>query len=110
MKYRVIIDPQAKLDLREFFLYVVVNDSLEAANKLLNNLEITCHKLERYPERGHIPEELRTTGVKKYLGIHYKPYRIIYEINPNKVGMIYIHSVLDGRRNIQEILTGRILR
>ncbi len=107
MKYKVIIDPQAKEDMREIFFYVSINDSLEKANKLLDKIEETCNKLERFPKRGHIPEELRNTGIKKYLEIHYKPYRIIYEIKKNK---IYVHSVLDGRRNIQEILSNRILR
>jgi toxin ParE1/3/4 len=107
MKYRVIIDPQAKEDMREIFFYVLINDSLDVANKLLDKLEETCNKLEKYSERGHIPEELRNSGIKRYLEIHYKPYRIIYEIKKN---IIYIHSVLDGRRNIQEILSNRILR
>ena len=107
MKYKVIIDPQAKLDLKEIFIYVAVNDSIQSANKLLDALEETCLKLERIPERGHIPPELRPTGIKKYLEIHYKPYRIIYEIEKN---IIYIHCVIDGRRNIQEILSNRFLR
>jgi toxin ParE1/3/4 len=107
MKYKVIIDPQAKLDLKEIFIYVAVNDSIQSANKLLDALEETCSKLERIPERGHIPPEMRPTGIKKYLEIHYKPYRIIYEIEKN---IIYIHCVIDGRRNIQEILSNRLLR
>jgi toxin ParE1/3/4 len=107
MKYKAIIDPRAKEDLREIFFYVSVNDSLEALNKLLDKLEETCYKLEKLPYRSHIPEELRATGIKRYLEIHYKPYSIIYEIKKDKK---YIHSVLDGRRNIQEILNNRILR
>ena len=107
MKYKVIIDLQAKEDMREIFFYVAINDSLEVANKLLDKMEETCYKLERFPERGHIPEELRNTGIKRYLEIHYKPYRIIYEVKSN---IIYVHSVLDGRRNIQDILSNRILR
>ena len=106
-KYKVIIDPQAKADLKEVFIYVSVNDRIESANKLLDGLEETCLKLEKYPERRHMPPELRQTGIKNYLEILYKPYRIIYEIESN---LIYIHSVLDGRRNIQEILNNRILR
>ena len=106
-KYKVVIDPLAKADLKEIFVYVSVNDSLESAMKLLDTIEEICFKLEKYPERGHIPPELRQTGIKNYLEIHYKPYRIIYEIEGNR---IYIHSVLDGRRNIQEILSNRILR
>ncbi|WP_461374836.1 type II toxin-antitoxin system RelE/ParE family toxin [Candidatus Aquicultor sp.] len=107
MRYKVIIDSQAKLDLKEIFIYVAMNDSVQSANKLLDALEETCYKLEKFPERGHIPPELRPTGIKSYLEILYKPYRIIYEIENN---LIYIHSVIDGRRNIQEILSNRFLR
>ena len=57
MKYKVIIDPQAKLDLKEIFIYVAVNDSIQSANKLLDALEETCFKPEKYPERGHIPPD-----------------------------------------------------
>lgn len=107
MNYKVRIDPLARQDLKEIFLYVAVNDSIDAANQLLGKIEETCYKLEKQPTRGHIPEELRGTGIKRYLEIHYKPYRITYEI---KKEIVYIHSVLDGRRNIQEILSERILR
>lgn len=106
MKYKVLIDPKAKQDLKDIFIYVAINDSLSSANKLLDAIENTCYKLEEYLERGHIPIELRPTGIKKYLEIHFKPYRIIYEIDKS---IIYIHSVLDGRRNIQEILSERLL-
>ena len=106
-KYKVLIDPKAKQDIKEIFVYVAKNDGYSSAEKLLNAIEKTCFRLEEFPERGHIPEELRLTGIKRYLEIHYKPYRIIYEINNN---LVYIHSVLDGRRNIQEILSERLLR
>jgi toxin ParE1/3/4 len=107
MNYKVIIDPQAKRDLEEIFFYVARNDSLQPANRLLDALEKTCVNLEKFPVRGHIPPELSLTGIKKYLEINYKPYRIIYETEEN---IIYIHAVIDGRRNIQEILTDQILR
>jgi toxin ParE1/3/4 len=107
MKFKVVVDTQAKLDLKEIFVYVSINDSVESPDRLLDNLEKMCFKLEKYPKRGHIPEELKNTGIKKYLEIHYKPYRIIYEIDQS---LVYIHSVIDGRRNVQEILSERILR
>jgi toxin ParE1/3/4 len=107
MKYKVVIDPQAKMDIKEIFTYVASNDGKQIANKLIDNLETAFYKLEKYPKRGHIPPELIDTGIKSYLEIHYKPYRIIYEIERNSV---YIHAILDGRRNIQEILQIRIIR
>ncbi|MEN8191512.1 MAG: type II toxin-antitoxin system RelE/ParE family toxin [Bacteroidota bacterium] len=106
-KCKVVIDPQAEQDLKEIFIYVATNDSISVADKLLNSLEKTCFNLEEFPERGHIPQELKLTGIKRYLETHNKSYRIIYEIDNN---LIYIHSILDGRRNIQEILSERLLR
>jgi toxin ParE1/3/4 len=107
MNYKLLIDPLAKKDIIDIYNYVSNNDSYEKAKDLLTNLEKTYLKLERLPERGHIPPELRNTGIKKYREIHYKPYRIIYEIIDN---IVYVHCILDGRRNMQEILANRLLR
>lgn len=107
MKCKILIDPQTKTDLKEIYNFVYFNDSRQMADKLLNNLEAALYKLEKYPKRGHIPPELIDTGIKSYLEIHYKHYRIIYELEKN---IFYIHSILDGRRNIQETLQRRILR
>ena len=97
MKYSVVIDPKAKNDIRDIFLYVRKNDGGQAAGKLLTHLEDTCNKPEQFPERGHIPPELIAAGIKRYLEIHYKPYRIIYELVKTRV---YIHAVIDGRRSV----------
>lgn len=107
MNYKLLIDPLAKRDIIEIYNYVDLNDSPENADRLLDNLEMTYMNLEKNPERGHIPEELKGTGIKRFLEIHFKPYRIIYEIIDN---IVYIHCVLDGRRNIQDILAERLLR
>jgi len=107
MNYKLLIDPLSKKDILEIYNYAAINDSAEKAKKLLENLEETYLKLEKLPERGHIPEELRGTGIKRFLEIHYKPYRIIYEIIDN---IVYLHCVLDGRRNMQELLSNRLLR
>ena len=107
MKYQVIIGTQAKQDLREIYYYVLNNDSEESAVKLLKNIENTMQNLEKLPLRRHIPEELKTTGIKRFLEIHYKPYRIIYEI-VNQI--VYVHCILDGRQNMQELLANRFLR
>ena len=59
------------------------------------------------PERGRIPPELERIGVYEYLEIHVKAYRIIYQIIDNDV---FIHCILDGRRDLLELLEYRILR
>ena len=58
-------------------------------------------------KRGHVPPELDRMSVRDYLEIHYKPYRIIYQIFGNKV---FIHCVLDGRRDMEDLLQRRLIR
>jgi len=41
------------------------------------------------------------------LEIHFKPYRIVYEVGEKKVLVIVI---ADGRRNFNQLLTRRVLR
>ena len=63
--------------------------------------------LAELPNRGHIPPELDRIGVVEYREIHFKPYRIIYQVIESKV---YIHCILDGRRELHELLEKRIIR
>jgi toxin ParE1/3/4 len=107
MKYKVFIIADAEEDLYEIYNFVAVHDSLEKAEKLLTKLEDTCNSLSTFLKRGHIPPELDRIGVLDYREIHYKPYRIIYQIIESGV---YVHCVLDGRRNLQELLDKRLLR
>lgn len=77
------------------------------AKKLVSLIEKSCSDLSQMPERGRIPPELERIGVLDYREIHIKVYRIIYQVIGSAV---YVYSVLDGRRDIQEILQHRILR
>jgi toxin ParE1/3/4 len=107
MKYKVYIITEAEDDLLDIFRYVANHDSPAKADKLLSKLEDACFSLADLPNRGHVPPELERVAVLDYLEIHYKPYRIIYQISSSKV---YIHCVLDGRRDLQDLLRNRLLR
>jgi toxin ParE1/3/4 len=107
MTFSVQIIADAEDDLADIYHYVLVNDSPEKAMELLHKLEKTIEKLETLPWKGHLPPELERIGMSDYREIHYKPYRIIYEIIGNKV---FVHCVMDGRRELQELLYKRLLR
>jgi len=107
MKYKVFITRQAEEDIWDIYRYVFRQDGQKRADTLLNKLEQACEKLTTFPKRGNIPSELEFIGVLEYLEVHSKPYRIIYQILDNQV---FIHCVFDGRRNLQELLPGRLLR
>lgn len=107
MEYSVHVISDADEDIFSIYRYIVSNDSAARAEDVLNNIEESCFSLKEFPERGHIPPELERIGIKAYREIHYKPYRIIYQVVKNNV---YIHCVIDGRRDMMDILQERLLR
>lgn len=107
MRFTVHLIEDAEKDLLEIYQYIAVNDSVEQADKILDCLEETVQKLETFPLRGHIPPELERISVLDFKETHYKPFRIIYEIRKSEG---FVHCVLDGRRDLQELLQKRVLR
>lgn len=94
MTYQVIIIQDAEEDLLEIYRYIFEHDSEQSANYVLNSLEELCNSLDQMPERGHVPPELRRISVSNYLEVHFKPYRVIYEIEEKK--SLFIVSWMAG--------------
>jgi toxin ParE1/3/4 len=106
-RYRVRIIEDAEHDLIDIYQYVVLNDSPKSAAYLLDELESLCLQLAELPHRGNVPPELNRIGVTGYREVHFKPYRIIYQVTGQD---IFIYCVLDGRRDMLTLLERRLLR
>lgn len=106
-RYRVRIVQEAEEDLAELVDYIAQHDSVERANYVLERLMKVCERLEQHPERGHFLPELRSLGIKTHREVHFKPYRIIYEMIGREV---FILLIVDDRRSLQTILERRLLR
>lgn len=107
MTYKVLIIDDAEDDLFDIYRYILKHDSRESAEYVLDSIEALYNSLEQLPQRGHIPLELERINVSNYLELHFKPYRVIYEIDGKKV---FIHCILDGRRDLQDMMERRLLR
>lgn len=107
MRYQVLVVAEAEEDILDIYKYVLRTDGRDRANHILGKLRATCQSLGQMPRRGHTPPELERVGVHGYREVHFKPYRIIYQIVGPKV---FIHGVLDGRRAVHELLERRLLR
>jgi toxin ParE1/3/4 len=107
MKYQVYLSAEAEEDIFDIWNYVSRADSPVMADRLLDELQATCFSLSEFPERGHYPPELERVHVTEYREIHWKPYRIIYRVEGDRV---FIYCVLDGRRNVQDLLIERSIR
>jgi toxin ParE1/3/4 len=107
MKYSVHVILDAENDLWDIYRYVAQNDSIEKAVQLIDNLKEIMMSLEAFPLRGHCPPELERVGVRDFKEIFFKPYRIIYQTIASDV---FIYCILDGRRQLTDILQERLLR
>ena len=107
MKYTIEIIIDAEKDLWEIYRYAARNDSIEKADRLIDNIEKTIVTLETLPLRGNYPPELERIGVLEFREVFFKPYRIIYQVMKS---IVYVHCILDGRRDLPDLLHIRLLR
>jgi len=85
----------------------VSEDSPKAAVEILAKDKSRTAKLNRSPERERIVPELRRHGLSSYREIVIKPWRVIYRIEGRSV---YVLSVIDGCRNVEDVLLSRLLK
>jgi toxin ParE1/3/4 len=107
MRFEVLMTEDAERDLQELYGYIAEHDSLGKADALLNRIEEVIETLTSQPNRGAVPRELSALGIHEYRQLFYKPYRVIYRVIDNRV---YIYLIADGRRDLQTLLTQRLLR
>ncbi len=106
-KYAIILSPEALQDLDDIHIYISNKDGQDQADVILDRLETAILGLEELPKRGNIPPELIETGINRYYEIHFKPWRIIYEVSDKN---IYVHWVFDSRRDVASQTRERLLR
>jgi len=107
ISYQVFIISEAEEDIFDIYQYILHFDSKQKALYVSDHLKKTCESLAYAPERGHFPPELERITISDYREIHFKPYRVVYQILGKQV---FVHGVFDGRRDLQELLERRLLR
>jgi toxin ParE1/3/4 len=103
-KYQVVWSNIAENDLRNIIEYIA-DDSPPNALKIFKSIKQKVSSLNTFPERGRIVPELRDQGILQYRELIISPWRILYRISEMKV---FVLSVLDSRRNIEDILLKRL--
>ena len=104
--HEVLLTAGAEQDIAAIHEYVATFDSPAKADALLDQLIHAAESLAHFPERGNYPKELIALGIREYRQTSFGPYRVIYRIVENRV---FIHLIVDGRRNMQALLARRLL-
>jgi toxin ParE1/3/4 len=106
-KSRVKLTKDALQDIVDVYRFISEKDSEQVGRKIFEAIKKKCYELVHFPEKGHIPPELDAISITKYLEINFKIYRIFYYIEEH---IIYIIGIFDGRRNLMDVLTKRLLK
>ena len=104
---RIIWAEAARHDLAALLDYVSER-SVENAVALLDRLERAASSLNTLPRRGRVVPELAAVHVHVYRELIVGPYRLIYRID--KESRVLVMAVLDGRRDLGDLLLLRLLR
>lgn len=105
-KYEVIWSNVANADLVEIIQYIRTDNPLAAADNL-NKIKNKVSDLALFPQKGRIVPELKQQGILQYRELIISPWRVIYRISGHHS---YVVSVIDARRNIEDILLDRLTR
>jgi toxin ParE1/3/4 len=103
-RYDIVWSNIAESDLKHIVEYIA-EDSPPNALKIFKRIKQKASSLYTYPERGRIVPELRDQGIHQYRELVIFPWRILYRISKKSV---LVMSVLDSRRNIEDILLIRL--
>jgi len=96
----------AERDLLGIVDFIADNDP-GTAIEILHRIRAGTAKLDHSPSRGRIVPELLRHGISRYREIVIKPWRVIYRIEEKSV---YVISVIDGRRHVEDLLLARLLK
>ena len=92
-------------DLDEIIEYIS-KTNLTYAIKVMDKIYEQVNKLDISPERCRIVPELEKYGYLIYRQLIVDYWKIIFKIEEN---IVYIMLVIDGRRNIEDIILKKIL-
>jgi toxin ParE1/3/4 len=103
--YQVLWTQTARRDLRKVLEYIAA-DNEKQAGKIFQAIKQKADNLQQMPLQGRIVPELSYFNILNYRELINPPWRIIYKVEENKV---WVLAVIDGRRNVEDILLDRLL-
>lgn len=104
--FRVMWSVIAREDLRGIAGFIAEDDD-DAALAVVRKLREHAVSLSTFPERGRVVPELRQHGILSYRELIVAPWRVVYRIDGKTVS---VTAVLDGRRNLEDLLLERLTR
>jgi len=105
-KTKVVWAATAVKDLEDIIDYISL-DSINSAIDQYKKIKNATMYFTEFSKSGRIIPELYEQNITKYRETILSPWRIMYKEEQN---VVYIMAIIDGRRNIEDILMRRNIR
>ncbi len=106
MSVAVVLTEDALRDLDDLYAFIAAQDGTKRADGVLERIHEKLAALRELPERGEYPPELAALGIRQFRQIHFKPWRMVYQVSADAVTVMLI---ADGRQDMQTLLQRRLL-
>lgn len=106
-KRKVVLSTAALQDFTSTIEYINARDGIDAPGLVGNLLENAVRSLDELSERGRVVPELERRGISAYRELIAHPYRIVYHVVGREV---WVLAIVDGRRDLDELLYERARR
>jgi toxin ParE1/3/4 len=106
MKHEIIWSKDAGDELAEIISYIKYNTGKLTAEKIYTKIMNKVKQASENPEGRRIAPLLREFGINYIHQLNINPWIIFYKVTGKKMEII---SIIDGRRNLEEILYKKIL-
>jgi plasmid stabilization system protein ParE len=103
---RILWSTPAVEDLQDIAQHIA-EDSPSAASRFVDRIDEAVSALTSQPRLGRIVPELRRHSITRYRELIVSPWRLFYR---EEKGQVFVLAVIDGRRNMEDILLRRLMR
>jgi len=103
---KVVWTAVAASDLERIAAFLAGESPVRAA-AIIDRIVERAQSLASLPNRERTPPELRSVGDRSWRELQEAPWRTIYRRLDE---VVQVHAVLDGRRNLEDILMERMLK
>jgi len=102
----IIWTEDAAEELIDIILYQKMKYGKEKAHKVYGTIQNRITSIINFPHKGRLVPELSSLGITSYHEIIEPPWRLIYRVTTDG---IYIISLIDSRRNVEELLYKKLI-
>ena len=106
MKYTILWSKNAKDELLEIIRSIKARSGTEIAKQIYERIQFQLTRIDEFPNSLRAVPELNEIGVSEIKEFIESPWRIFCKIMNNEIRVL---SIIDGRRNVEEILYKKVI-